>query len=290
MPQNRTYGDMRDADVRDPISSPSVIDAPLLDKSNEQLEKLAVNVKRHEGVVSPKAKTAAVILAGGRGTRFGNADGKQLLEILGRPVLTWTAEAFDAVPDVGLIVVVCPAGKEDVFREVGFDPYSFVTPVVFAAADELRQGSAYNGLAMVDDTYEFIIMHDGARPLVTPELINHALSMLKGTYSADGALVGHAAIDTLKVIGDGAVVGTPDRSMFWVAQTPQVFRADVLRRAHAEALAQGFIGTDDSSLVEHLGSRVLLVEGPRDNIKLTVPEDLPVVEAALRARLNAREG
>ena len=290
VPDSSQYGDMRDAGVRDPISAPPVINEPLLDLSSEHLETLVANVTELTGEVSPKAKTAAVILAGGSGSRFGHEGGKQLLEILGRPVLTWAAKPFDAVADVGLIVVVCPEEQTEMFKEVAFDPYPFVTPIVFAPSGEMRQGSAHNGLNAVDDKYEFVIMHDGARPLVTPELISHALSMLKGTYSADGALVGHAAIDTLKVVGDGAVVGTPDRSMFWVAQTPQIFRADVLRRAHTEALAQGFIGTDDSSLVEHLGSKVLLVEGPRDNIKLTVPEDLAVVEAALRSRLSVREG
>ena len=164
-----------------------------------------------------------------------------------------------------------------------------MTPILFAPSGEYRQESAFSGVNAVDQKYEFIIMHDGARPLVTPDLINHVLSMLKGTYSADGAIVGHAAIDTLKVIGDGMVVGTPDRSMFWAAQTPQVFRAEILRKAHADALAQGFIGTDDSSLIEHLGGKVLLVDGPRDNIKLTVPEDRALVEAALRSRLSARE-
>lgn len=272
----------------DPISGPSVIDAPMFTLTNEQLEAFGANLTEPKGEVSPKASTAAVILAGGSGSRFGADGGKQLFELLGRPVLTWAAEAFDAVPDVGVIVVVCPEGETGEFCRCAFDPYPFVTPIVFASAGELRQESAFNGLNAVDSKYEFIAMHDGARPLVTPELITHVINMLKGTLDADGAIVGHPAIDTLKVVGNGFVVGTPDRSMFWNAQTPQVFRADILRRAHGEALAQGFIGTDDSSLVERLGGRVLLVNGPRDNIKMTVPEDKGPVEAALRVRLHSR--
>ena len=126
-------------------------------------------------------------------------------------------------------------------------------------------------------------MHDGARPLVTPELIAHTINTLKGNIDADGAVVGHPAVDTLKVVENGVIVGTPDRRAFWNAQTPQVFRAGIYRRAHASALSDGFVGTDDSSLIERLGGKVLVVEGKRDNIKLTVPEDYLMLVAAVRA-------
>ena len=93
------------------------------------------------------------------------------------------------------------------------------------------------------------------------------------------------AIDTLKVVEDGVIVGTPDRSVFWNAQTPQVFRTGIYRRAHASALSDGFVGTDDSSLIERLGGKVLIVEGKRDNIKLTVPEDYVLLASAVRTML-----
>jgi 2-C-methyl-D-erythritol 4-phosphate cytidylyltransferase len=273
----------------DPISGPSVLDAPMFTLSSEQLDALSTNLTELKGKVSPKATTAAVILAGGSGERFGRQGGKQLYELLGRPVVTWSAEAFDAVADVGLIVVVCPDDEVEEFCRLAFDPYPFVTPIVFASSGALRQESAWSGVNQVPETYEFIAMHDGARPLITPDLVMHAINMIKGTLDSDGAVVGHPAIDTLKVVGKGVVVGTPDRSMFWVAQTPQVFRSDVLRKAHLAALSEGFVGTDDSSLVERLGAKVLLVNGPRDNIKVTVPEDRGPVAAALRRRLSARE-
>jgi len=270
----------------DPINVSPVIDEPVFSRAREHLESYVANLGELKGVVSPKADTAAVILAGGSGSRFGQPGGKQLYDLLGRPVVTWAAEAFDAVPEVGSIVVVCPADSMEPFVRAAFDPYPFVTPIEFVSAGDIRQESAFNGVNAVDAGYEFIAMHDGARPLVTPEIIRHTIAMLKGTLDAEGAIVGHPAIDTLKVVGDGVVVGTPDRSMFWIAQTPQVFRADILRRAHVEALSQGFVGTDDSSLVERLGGKVLLVDGPRDNIKVTVPEDIGPVIAALRVRLG----
>ena len=128
-----------------------------------------------------------------------------------------------------------------------------------------------------------MVLHDGARPLISPDLILHAINVLKGNIDCDGAVVAHPAVDTLKVVENGVIVGTPDRRVFWNAQTPQVFRAGIYRRAHASALSDGFMGTDDSSLIERLGGRVLVVEGKRDNIKLTVPEDYLMLAAAVRA-------
>ena len=236
-----------------------------------------------EGKVDEHPKTAAIILAGGTGERFGREGGKQLVEIAGRPVLTWSAEAFDAVGDVGLIVLVCPEERQEEYLRRAIDPFPFVTPVVVAPAGQIRQESAFSGLEYVPEDYEFVAVHDGARPIITPQLIAHTIATLKGNFDADGAVVAHPAIDTLKIVENGVIVGTPDRRVFWNAQTPQVFRAGIYRRAHAAALSDGFIGTDDSSLIERLGGRVLIVEGRRNNIKLTVPEDYLSLASAMRA-------
>ena len=243
---------------------------------------LSASLAGLQGKLDKKPKTAAVIMAGGSGERFGREGGKQLVEIFGKPVLTWSAESFDAVGDVGIIVIVCPEERQEEYLKHAVDPFPFVTPVVMAPAGPTRQESAFSGLEFVPDDYEFVAMHDGARPLVTPALIEHTIAIVKGNLDCDGAIVAHPAIDTLKVVENGAVAGTPDRNVFWNAQTPQVFRTGILRRAHASALSDGFVGTDDSSLIERLGGRVLVVEGPRDNMKLTVPEDYQLIEAAVR--------
>ena len=274
--------------VLDPVTAPSVLSAPEFALFSEYFDELATSVAPLKGAVSSNPKTAAVILAGGGGERFGNPGGKQLIELMGKPLLTWSAEAFDAVADVGLIVIVCPGDRVEEFCRTAIDPYPFVTPIALATAGELRQESSFSGIMRVPGDYEFIAIHDGARPLVTPELIMHAISAVKGNLDVDGAVVGHPAIDTLKVVGDGIIIGTPDRGAFWNAQTPQVFRASVIREAHATAMAEGFVGTDDSSLVERIGGAVTLVNGPRDNFKITVPEDFGPAEAALAARLQAR--
>lgn len=236
-----------------------------------------------EGKLNKKPQTAAVILAGGSGERFGREGGKQLVEIAGKPVLTWSAETFDAVGDVGLIVVVCPEERHEEYLKCAIDPFPFVTPVVVAPAGALRQESAFSGLELVPDTFEYVVMHDGARPLITPQLVAHTINIVKGNVDCDGAIVAFPSVDTLKVVEDGAVAGTPDRNVFWHAQTPQVFRSGILRRAHAAALSDGFVGTDDSSLIERLGGRVLVVRGPRENIKLTEPEDFELLRIAVES-------
>lgn len=271
----------------DPIFAPSVLEHAMAMFDDVHFDTLKAE-PRLEGVVDKNPKTAAIILAGGSGERFGHEGGKQLVEIAGKPILTRSAEVFDAVGDVGLIVIVCPEERMSEYLSKAIDPFPFVTPIVMAPAGSIRQESAFSGLELVPEKYEFVMLHDGARPLITKELIEHTISTLKGNIDCDGALVGHPSIDTLKVVENGVVVGTPDRSVFWNAQTPQIFRAGIYRRAHASALSDGFVGTDDSSLIERLGGRVLMVEGKRDNIKLTVPEDYLIISAAIRAAIEDR--
>ena len=272
----------------DPITSPASLTPAEVDAFVHQISVLENADLSLEGRVAKNPSAAAVIVAGGLGERFGNPGGKQLFEVLGKPVLTWSAEAFDAVPDVGLIVIVCPEDRREEFCRCAIDPYPFVTPVDFVASGNLRQESAMNGLDAVPNSYEYVIVHDGARPLVTADLISHAISSLKGNPDVDGVVVGHPSIDTLKVVNEKKIVGTPDREVFWVAQTPQIFKTDVCKRAHKTAMYDGFVGTDDSSLVERIGGRVMMFNGPRDNIKVTVPEDVGPVVAALSARVAQR--
>ena len=273
----------------DPVFSSSVLAAADLATALD-IDAITQSLAGLEGKVDKNPKTAAIILAGGTGERFGKEGGKQLVEIGGKPILTWSVEAFDAVGDIGLIVIVCPAERQGEYLSKAVDPFSFATPIVVAAAGSTRQESAFSGLELVPEEFEYVVMHDGARPLISADLIAHTIATLKGNIDADGAVAAHPAIDTLKVVENGVIVGTPDRSVFWNAQTPQVFRAGIYRRAHASALSDGFVGTDDSSLIERLGGRVLVVEGKRDNIKLTVPEDYLMLVAAVRERYLKQKG
>ena len=267
----------------DPVYSPEVLRAPEAVLESVDFDALSQSMCGLRGKVDDNPQTAALILAGGPGERFGKEGGKQLIEIAGKPILTWSTEAFDAVGDIGLIVVVCPEDRHDEYLKRAIDPFPFVTPVVMAPSGPSRQESAFSGLEYVPENYSYVVLHDGARPLISPDLITHTINTVKGNIDCDGAVVAHPAVDTLKVVENGVIMGTPDRRVFWNAQTPQVFRTGIYRRAHAAALSDGFMGTDDSSLIERLGGRVLVVEGKRDNIKLTVPEDYMMLAAAVRA-------
>lgn len=272
----------------DPVFTPQSLQIPEFLMDAFDISELSKPSAQLVGTVDKNPKTAAIILAGGTGERFGREGGKQLVEIAGKPILTWSAEAFDAVGDIGLIVIVCPEERMDEYLARAIDPFPFATPVVMAPAGTIRQESAFSGLESVPDDYEFVVIHDGARPLITPELILHTINTVKGNLDADGAVVAHPAIDTLKVVENGVIMGTPDRQVFWNAQTPQVFRSSIYRRAQASALSDGFVGTDDSSLIERLGGRVLVVEGKRDNIKLTVPEDYTLLSSAVRLEFQSQ--
>ena len=232
--------------------------------------------------VSKSKKTSAIILAGGSGSRFGHAGGKQLVDLAGKPMLTWSVMAFDKAKEVGEIIVVCPPDKREEYIEAAIEPFNIDTPIKYADAGTIRQESSFNGLEAVGEEFELVAIHDGARPHITSEIIDHAISELKGNYDMDGAVVGFPCIDTIKVVdSDGVIAGTPDRSCLWMAYTPQIFRRDILVEAQRSSLADGFVGTDDSSLVERLGGKILAINGKRDNIKLTEPEDYAILSSTV---------
>ena len=134
----------------DPVFSSSVLAAADLATALD-IDALTQSLAGLEGKVDKNPKTAAIILAGGTGERFGNEGGKQLVEIGGKPILTWSVEAFDAVGDIGLIVIVCPAERQGEYLSKAVDPFSFATPIVVAAAGSTRQESAFSGLELVPE-------------------------------------------------------------------------------------------------------------------------------------------
>ena len=139
----------------DPIFAPSVLEHAMAMFDDVNFDALKAE-PRLEGVVDKNPKTAAIILAGGSGERFGHEGGKQLVEIAGKPILTRSAEVFDAVGDVGLIVIVCPEERMSEYLSKAIDPFPFVTPIVMAPAGSIRQESAFSGLELVPEEYEFV--------------------------------------------------------------------------------------------------------------------------------------
>jgi len=215
----------------------------------------------------------AVIVAAGSSTRMGGAD-KLLANAGGRPVIAHAIAPFAAHEGIDALAVVASEANIDAIRAVaGEFP---ATKVV--AGGRRRRDSVLNGLEALGDC-DIVVVHDGARPLVTRELIDAALD---GAVEAGAALCAVPVTDTVKRSGvSGLVQGTLSREGLWLAQTPQAFRVDVLRRAHA---ANDIDATDDAALVELNEEPVKLVAGSRENIKITTPEDLRLVEALLAAR------
>lgn len=233
------------------------------------------------------APVCAIIVSGGTGSWFGNPGGKQLMEVAGRPLMSWAIEAFDRAATIGHIVVVCPSERRDDVRCLAIEPFGFSTPITFADAGATRQASTHAGLEATPEGFTYVAIHDGARPLIAPETIDAAARELMGNGELDGIVCGQPSIDTLKIVDEqGEIESTPDRSKFWTVQTPQIFTVKALRYAERVTEVMGFEGTDDASLVEQAGGIVRCFEAPRDNVKVTVPEDLPLVEALLRTRGN----
>ena len=231
-------------------------------------------------------RVAAVVVAGGSGERFGAPGGKQLAEVEGVPVLGHALGAFLRASSVSEIVVVVHPERVEEYRARAVAPLGDSVPVMVVAGGDTRLQSVANGLAAVSRDADVIAVHDGARPLVMPATIDEAVAALI-ERQVDGVVVGHPSYDTVKLVDGVRVTGTADRTRFWVAQTPQVFDARVLRTAYERALAEGYSGTDDASLVERIDGVVEMLEGPRENIKVTVAEDLDFVAAVLRHRKEA---
>ena len=226
--------------------------------------------------------TCAIIVAGGRGLRFGGPRSKQFVDLCGLPLISWSILAFDEAPSISCIVIVCAPQRMDEVRAQTVDILTLHKPVYFASAGATRQESCYSGLLRSPQSAQYVAIHDAARPLVTPEGIEDTIARVRA--GADGALLAHPATDTLKIVEQGTVVQTPDRSCYWYAQTPQTFGREAILDAHRQARVHALVATDDASLMEHFGAVVEVVASPAANIKVTVPEDLILAEAVLLDR------
>ena len=229
-------------------------------------------------MASGQQKAYAIIPAGGRGTRMGAACPKQFLKLGGLPLLIHTLRAVARARTISGIIVVVPADHlaftEDMLKEY---PVARVEKVV--AGGRLRQDSVAAGLALVPEECDVVAVHDGARPLVSPQLIDACVGRARQTGAAMAAVAVH---DTIKEVDEeGVIRRTVDRTRLWRAQTPQVVRLSLLRQAFAQAAAQGFVGTDEASFLEMTGHDMAIVEGSEQNIKVTQPADVALAESLL---------
>ncbi len=222
-----------------------------------------------------------LIAAAGSGRRMGAAGNKLLLEVAGRPVLAWTLEAALASPVIRWIGVVGqPVDAEPIAAIVAAARPD--RPVQWILGGDTRQESVSRGLAALPADADGVLIHDGARCLVEPELLERCAAAVR---AGQAVIAATPVTDTIKQVdGAGTITATPDRAGLWAAQTPQGFPVERLRQAHATATAEGWSVTDDAALFERLGWPVQVLEAPPSNIKLTTPFDLTVAAAVLAAR------
>ncbi|AZR74691.1 2-C-methyl-D-erythritol 4-phosphate cytidylyltransferase [Anoxybacter fermentans] len=227
-------------------------------------------------------KVSAIIAAAGRGRRMGGKQNKQFLRLGNDMILNLTLQQLDQIEEIKELIVVVGASEVKFCLEEIFAKGNFQTPYRVIAGGKERQDSVRAGLAVLSHTTDYVLIHDGARPLITKELIKNALKTAKEKGTAVLAV---PVKDTIKVVDqEGYVKSTPERATLRAVQTPQIFRKDLICAAYEKAEQTGFYGTDDASLVEAMGVPVFLVEGSYENIKITTPEDLLLAEEILRRR------
>ena len=230
----------------------------------------------------------AIIAAGGRGRRFGGSEPKQLLAIGGRPILARSVEAYAAHPSVDMIVVALP-------RELADDPPAYLRatgkPMQIVAGGVRRQDSVANAFAAAAAESDVIVIHDAARPFASADLITRTIA---AAVESGAAVAAVQSRDTVKQTGEGParaghyVRATLPRDTIYLAQTPQAFQREVLKRALELGARDGVDATDEAALVELAGLPVRLVDGEASNIKITRPEDMTLAEAIAAAHAAPR--
>ena len=223
----------------------------------------------------------AIIVAAGEGTRIGGSTTKTYLPIAGRPLVLRTLDRFFSSRTVDKVVLVV-AEKE--IRQckalIQGDPNLGGRAWILQAGGRSRQESVRRGLEKLDADCEIVAIHDGARPFISPSLIDRCV---EEAYRVGAVVIGVPVKDTIKVVSEEhRVEATPARDTLREIQTPQVFRKDLIVEAHHWAELQTFDATDDATLVEQIGKPVFLLEGEATNIKITLPEDVLLAEVLLR--------
>ncbi|MEO6391175.1 MAG: 2-C-methyl-D-erythritol 4-phosphate cytidylyltransferase [Pyrinomonadaceae bacterium] len=221
----------------------------------------------------------AIIAAAGQGQRFGGERAKQFVELCGVPVIVHTLRRFESCPDIHQVIVVVPAAESAGFLELtaryGLRKVDRVVPGGVTRFESVNRGFQ----AIRPATAEVVAIHDGARPFVRPEEISLTV---QAAAEHGAAILAAPVTDTIKLLGDGGLISTLDRSKLRRALTPQCFRYDWLRRGLAAAVNADSEITDDSTLIEALGEPVQIVEGGARNIKITNPEDIAWGELLLK--------
>ncbi|HBM80316.1 MAG: 2-C-methyl-D-erythritol 4-phosphate cytidylyltransferase [Clostridiales bacterium] len=228
-------------------------------------------------------RVGAIIAAAGKSSRMGNIN-KLFIKLGRREILAEVLNVFSSTSCIDSIVIVCGEDTVDRCRKDIVEKYSIskVSKIIPGGAE--RQFSVLKGLIALYGMCDIVLIHDGARPFVREETIKKSV---EEAYIYGAAACAVPVKDTIKIVdSDKFTLNTPDRNKVYAVQTPQAFKYNIIYDAHIKAKKSGFIGTDDTMLVERAGSRVKLFEGSYDNIKITTPDDIYIAEAIIKHRNN----
>lgn len=224
-------------------------------------------------------RTLAIVLAGGTGKRMGSPTSKQFLLLDNRPILVHTLQVFEECKPVDVVYLVVNHKDLPVIQEEVLEQYRFDKIMKLVIGGRLRQDSVRNGLEAIDEPCDIVIIHDAARPFVSPSFIEKSIFLME---MYDAIIPALPVKDTIKVVSkEGYVVKTLERDALWNIQTPQTFKYDLISKAYREGMAKKLFGYDDSVFIEHMGKKVKVVEGSPYNIKITTPEDLTIARGIL---------
>jgi 2-C-methyl-D-erythritol 4-phosphate cytidylyltransferase len=227
-----------------------------------------------------KAKVHAIIVAAGKGIRMSDAVRKQYIALDGMPMLSRTLGVFSRCDLIDRIIMAVPEEDIDFCRYEIIPAANMEKEPILVIGGARRQDSVYNSLKTIETDDGVVLIHDGVRPFVTPE---HLVACVKGAQKHGACILGIPAFDTVKhVDSKNEIIRTQKRDTLWLAQTPQAFQLKLIKKAHVIAKQEGFMGTDDASLVERLGKVVKIIPGSRSNIKITSQEDLKLAQALLQ--------
>ncbi len=231
-------------------------------------------------------KVSAIIVAAGKGKRMEQNYNKQYIHLEGKPIVAHTLQHFEDHPEIDEIVIVVGEGEVEFCRENIVEKYNLSKVKIIVEGGKERYHSVYNGIKAVSKACEVVLIHDGARPFVTGEIINESIASANA-YGC--SIVGMPVKDTIKIINEeGFVKDTPKRENLWLVQTPQTFKKEIILQAHQKREIENLSVTDDAMLVEALGGRVKMIRGSYENIKITTPEDLEIGQAILKRRKTNR--
>jgi 2-C-methyl-D-erythritol 4-phosphate cytidylyltransferase len=228
------------------------------------------------------SKVTALVPAAGMGKRMGKAVAKQFLPLGGKPMLAHTLLAFQRSPEIDEIIpILSEEDMETCLRDV-IEAFHLTKVKTLVVGGKERQDSVYNGIGKLEKDVAVILVHDGVRPFVTHEMIRECVEYAR---KGECVAVGVPLKDTVKEVDSkGIVRQTLERSRLWAIQTPQAFPVKVLRKAYDESYKNKVYGTDDATLVERSGTKVRVLMGSYENIKITTPEDLMLAEEILKRR------